>query len=456
MTKQTSRTTSASLPDRSRSAVAPAPSIQQVGVLVPVSDTAASAISPATEIPIDAAPTVIGHDPSNGIRLGDSHHPRKHALLYPGHGHCYVEDGGTVAGTFLNDTRVRACRLVAGDHIRFGDDSLWRFGTRWCAADEKSIEPRGLPPMLQSRSRDEFLVTFWGCRGSMPMSGPHMNAIGGQSTSIEIRYNDRIVLIDAGTGLFRLSQSWREEFGKAPLDFHLFFTHLHWDHIQTFPFFAQAYQSGNRLRIHGATGMAAPIETSLRQLMQQHNFPVGMDAMKATFSFDEISPGWSVDGLVVDTFPVPHPGGSMAYRIQAPTGTFLFATDCELDHLAANRDAVEADQKLPREYPDEMLRFFRDVDLLVVDCQYSDEQYAARCGWGHNSVSSVIELCRQTRPGSVGLTHHDPLADDLQVAKNVETVRAALLSCLGEKSPSVFAAREEMTVCVSRPRETRR
>ena len=33
--------------------------------------------------------------------------------------------------------------------------------------------------------------------------------------------------------------------------FHVFMSHLHWDHIMGFPFFAPAYMPGNRIRIYG-------------------------------------------------------------------------------------------------------------------------------------------------------------------------------------------------------------
>ncbi len=37
----------------------------------------------------------------------------------------------------------------------------------------------------------------------------------------------------------------------SPQTYHIFMSHVHWDHIMGFPFFAPAYIPGNRIRIYG-------------------------------------------------------------------------------------------------------------------------------------------------------------------------------------------------------------
>src|SRR5262249_60093936 len=69
------------------------------------------------------------------------------------------------------------------------------------------------------------------------------------------------------------------------------FTQLHWDHIQGFPFFAQAYNPGQKITLltlgHGQT------ITNLREIlevqMQAEHFPAQLEQMGATFEFLQIA-----------------------------------------------------------------------------------------------------------------------------------------------------------------------
>jgi phosphoribosyl 1,2-cyclic phosphodiesterase len=68
---------------------------------------------------------------------------------------------------------------------------------------------------------------------------------------LELRIQDQIVIIDAGSGISPLGSALVDEFGASPLDLTLLNTHTHWDHIQGFPFFIPAYIKNNRIRVLG-------------------------------------------------------------------------------------------------------------------------------------------------------------------------------------------------------------
>src|SRR5674476_1642680 len=61
--------------------------------------------------------------------------------------------------------------------------------------------------------------------------------------------NNELHILDAGTGLFPLSQTL---LGALPVTANVLITHSHWDHIQGLPFFMPNFISGNTLRLHGA------------------------------------------------------------------------------------------------------------------------------------------------------------------------------------------------------------
>ena len=67
---------------------------------------------------------------------------------------------------------------------------------------------------------------------------------GGNTPCVEIGNGKDFVLCDAGTGIRDFGNAFlQSNNGGAPAVFHLFLSHLHWDHIQGFPFFAPAFLS---------------------------------------------------------------------------------------------------------------------------------------------------------------------------------------------------------------------
>ena len=82
-------------------------------------------------------------------------------------------------------------------------------------------------------------VKFWGVRGSIACPGPKTVRYGGNTTCIEIRTdNNELIILDAGTGIFPLSQVLLAE---LPVTANVLITHSHWDHIQGIPFFRPLY-----------------------------------------------------------------------------------------------------------------------------------------------------------------------------------------------------------------------
>ena len=70
------------------------------------------------------------------------------------------------------------------------------------------------------------------------------------------------VLCDLGTGARPFgNHAINAHGGNAGLTFHVFMSHLHWDHIMGFPLFTPAYIPGNKIRIYGCH---ADIEAAFR------------------------------------------------------------------------------------------------------------------------------------------------------------------------------------------------
>ena len=130
-------------------------------------------------------------------------------------------------------------------------------------------------------------IKFWGVRGSIPTPGPATVRHGGNTSCVEIRCGDDIIILDAGTGLRLLGQSLVEEFHQQPLNLTLLITHTHWDHIQGLPFFAPIYDERCRLRILGCKGARKGLVNALTGQMESTYFPVPFAKLPSNIEIEE-------------------------------------------------------------------------------------------------------------------------------------------------------------------------
>ena len=177
-------------------------------------------------------------------------------------------------------------------------------------------------------------------------------------------------------------------------------------------------------------------------------FPIQISAMQAGMEFKTPSEEFEIGPVKITTFQLPHPGGALGYRMEAGDSVFVFSTDCELDSIA--REELKENHLAPREYDAAVLEFYKDAHLIVIDCQYTDEVYRQRVGWGHNSIATVVDLCEKVQPGMISLFHHDPQSTDEMVTQMVDET-ARRLSREGLQVLA-FGAREGLTVKATKPK----
>src|ERR1700737_418009 len=110
-------------------------------------------------------------------------------------------------------------------------------------------------------------LKLWGVRGSIPVPGATTVRYGGNTTCVEVRADGEIIVLDAGSGIRPLGVSLENEFGSQPIKLSLLITHVHWDHIQGFPFFVPSYNDKNHLKILGYNGTNAGLGEILKGQM---------------------------------------------------------------------------------------------------------------------------------------------------------------------------------------------
>ena len=259
-------------------------------------------------------------------------------------------------------------------------------------------------------------VRFWGVRGSIASPGPATVRYGGNTTCIEIRTdNNELIIIDAGTGIFPLSQTLLAE---LPVTANVLITHSHWDHIQGLPFFIPNFIPGNTLRLHGAFDPVSGkgVEQVMSVQLQYSYFPVREAEMKARIEYITLAPEQSIQigSATVTPYLLNHPVINFGYRIESHGKSVFFTGDHEPPlNIYEPGDAEFAEyQTFVDEKDDSIRRAMRGVDVLIADCSYTAQEYPAKKGWGHGTFNSSIQYAKDAGAKVLFCTHHEPTRSD--------------------------------------------
>jgi phosphoribosyl 1,2-cyclic phosphodiesterase len=268
------------------------------------------------------------------------------------------------------------------------------------------------------------VLTFRGVRGSMPVSGPTTEKYGGHTLCIDIDPVPGLrVIIDGGTGISALAEDLTVP--ESGIDFHVFLTHYHWDHLQGILFFPPLYDERNRFTFYGHAWDGMGVREAVEGALRPPWFPVSIFETAAGKEYVDVehSP-FEVGPLSIEAAPLHHPQGVTAYRITHGTNTVVLATDCERGNPVA----------------DETLRdLAAGADYLIHDAQYTPDEYPTHyLGWGHSTRHHAVEAALEAKAKSLVLVSHDPRRSDDQIDAIVEAAQ--------EEFPATRAAYEGMQI----------
>ena len=237
-------------------------------------------------------------------------------------------------------------------------------------------------------------LKFWGTRGSCPVSGPEYIQFGGNTACLEMRYDQTILIFDAGTGIRPLGKKLIQEKIKH-ID--LFLSHFHWDHLMGFPFFDLIFNSESSITIWSP--QKSP-ENLMETLFAQPFFPIQFSALKAKITFKTVQEPVTIGPLAIHFHPANHPGGAILYKIVTPKEKIGYASDNESSPLSQD-----------------LIQFYNSIDLLIHEAQYFPEEYTHKKGWGHSNLTDVLQLAEKTHAHKLLVTHHDPMHTDTDLMK---------------------------------------
>lgn len=254
-------------------------------------------------------------------------------------------------------------------------------------------------------------IICWGCRGSIPVSGADYARHGGATTCLEIRRVDAggngapPILIDCGTGLADFAR--RE--GKNCETALFLQTHMHWDHLQGFPFFSPLFNDQAHFHFLSVPREGRTLKEAFDAQMTRPFFPVSLDDLPADLTFESIQDSGSRnhDGVEIRWIEMCHPSGSTAFRIDSGERSVVFSGDLE----------VQIDGR------DELVELAKGADLLIMDAQYLPDEYDGRHGFGHSTPIDAVDVAISAGVGQLLLTHHDPNHDDELLDEKLQIAR---------------------------------
>ena len=206
------------------------------------------------------------------------------------------------------------------------------------------------------------------------------------------------IVLDAGSGIFRLPDLIETD----SLD--ILLSHAHLDHTIGLTFLLDVlYQRPvQQLRIWGEADKIAAVR---EHLFSELIFPAQLDAQ--WIAIDD-QPSFQIGDATVSWRPQDHPGGTVAYRIDWPSGQrVVYVTDTTGDTS------------------DEQAAWSENANLLMHECYFRDSAAEWAQTTGHSWTGRVIEVTAAAKPKKLLLTHINPieLSDD---PVDLDSIRSSL------------------------------
>jgi phosphoribosyl 1,2-cyclic phosphodiesterase len=295
----------------------------------------------------------------------------------------------------------------------------------------------------------------FGPRGSMPAPSSksrefYTDVYGGNTTSYFLEAGPFQILFDMGSGAKALGDKIMKDLLSNPMakpykkDFVLLLSHYHNDHIQGIGFHSPFYFAENTFQIHGFVPtdrsihnqdyLKGHIEHCLSEQQSSPYFPVPHSELPAAKKYfnhssmfsesfmltidqeskvkQEASAGYdakNVNHILITTIPLNHPNGCLGYRIDYCGKSLAFCTDNE--PLAFTNKNIN--------------KIAKDVDLLLLDGQYTKEQLATTAqGYGHGNPEFCVDQAKACGAKLLIVHHHDPDNDDNTLRKMEQECKA--------------------------------
>lgn len=278
-----------------------------------------------------------------------------------------------------------------------------------------------------------FKVKFRGVRGSYPTPKATHLKYGGNTACVEVNVRDRLIILDAGTGIIEVGENLTREHilsgsttkERTPINATLILSHIHQDHIQGLPFFSPVFIKTSNLEVYGPDAGKESLKDALATLLFDKGFPVSLEEVQGAININSFSQRQILiikkdgshiiinasditdeiideDDIIISAYKTTaHPkNGCLCIKISYKDKVLVYATDKEC--------YVGSDKKF--------IEFAYGCDLLIHDAQYTHQDYISpvmpKQGYGHSTFNMAIETAKLAKAKKLYFFHYDPTYDD--------------------------------------------
>lgn len=251
-------------------------------------------------------------------------------------------------------------------------------------------------------------INLCGVRGSIPTTAPENQFYGGQTSCTLVAEDDELLVLDAGSGI----QAFNTKDIPRNKRVDVLLTHLHLDHIQGLGFFRPLFTPDLEVHIWGPASTQS-LHSRISRYLSPPLFPVLVRELPCKLTLHEVgNSSFEIGHFKIQSSYVIHPGPTLGFRVQGNESAFAYIPDHE---PALGRHGISKDTRWTSGFDIAL-----DADLIYHDGQYTDQEYAARKGWGHSSMGDVLQFAAITGVRHLLIGHHDPARPDTQLTE-IET-----------------------------------
>jgi len=241
------------------------------------------------------------------------------------------------------------------------------------------------------------MLKILGCRGTNSVYGKGYDGYGNYTSSLITTNRDKAFIFDMGTGIFGLNYDDL----KNIKEYHIFFSHLHWDHVIGMLRFKPFFDKDVKINFYLSSKYGFKDASSfLSNIFISPFYPVGIELLKAQLSLHlvEDSSKYMFDSINISYTPGNHPNFALIYKIVIGSKSYIYATDYEHSEESDNR----------------LIDFSKDADYLIFDTTYTSEDYdgkidgISKYGWGHSTYVKGCEIAKRAGVKNFVLFHHNP------------------------------------------------
>lgn len=267
-----------------------------------------------------------------------------------------------------------------------------------------------LTPKRPTLMESHLLVTFLGVRGTIPTPSKDHIKYGGNTSCVEVTNVANNIatslLFDAGTGIINYGDNAIKSGVRI---FHIFLSHMHYDHIIGLSKFAPLFRKDCEINIYGQAKSSYSLKKIIQNFFSAPFFPIEFKKLPSlkNIHFHEINSFSSihVGNIQVDMQHLNHPQSALAFKIwnSDKSLSVVYATDHEHGTCKDN----------------ELKKFIRNTNLFIYDSTYSECEYKNYKGWGHSTVEYGAKIAKACKVKMFAIFHHDPMHNDEYLEKMV-------------------------------------